>query len=107
MCSGSTAEDGVQDRGPKRRRDPCSDDEKNETEKKVCKGFQHLHTRTPSDKVCVSVCGCVHCVCVCVAGLAKLKGFVAARRGERDDMQDAHVILPNLHTHADTLPTHV
>ncbi|KAI5625469.1 integrin-linked kinase-associated serine/threonine phosphatase 2C isoform X1 [Silurus asotus] len=52
-------------------------DEEDEAEKKVCKG------------------------------LVKLKGFVAARRGEREDMQDAHVILPNLHTHAKTLPAHV
>ncbi|XP_026994599.1 integrin-linked kinase-associated serine/threonine phosphatase 2C isoform X1 [Tachysurus fulvidraco] len=100
-------EDSVQDRGEKRHRDTDSDDEQNKTEKKVCKGFQHLHTRTPIDRVCLSVCGCVHIVCVCVAGLAKLKGFVAARRGEREDMQDAHVILPNLHTYTNTLSTHV
>ncbi|KAF5898600.1 integrin-linked kinase-associated serine/threonine phosphatase 2C isoform X1, partial [Clarias magur] len=73
LCSKD--EDGVHDRGEKRHRETHSDDERNETEKKVCKG------------------------------LAKLKGYVAARRGEREDMQDAHVILPNLHTN--TLPTHV
>ena len=31
-----------------------------------------------------------------MSGLAKLKGFVAARRGEREEMQDAHVLLPEL-----------
>ncbi|MCI4385555.1 hypothetical protein PGIGA_G00051810 [Pangasianodon gigas] len=75
--SGSKDEDGIQDRGEKRHRDAHSDDEQDKAEKKVCKG------------------------------LAKLKGFVAARRGEREDMQDAHVILPNLHTHTNTLPIHV
>lgn len=66
-----------------------------------------IYTLAHHQTRCVLVCVAVFIVCVCVAGLAKLKGFVAARRGERDDMQDAHVILPNLHTHADTLPTHV
>ncbi|TRZ00155.1 hypothetical protein DNTS_025724 [Danionella cerebrum] len=31
-------------------------------------------------------------------GLAKLVGFVSARRGERDEMQDAHVLLPEITT---------
>ncbi|XP_030634417.1 integrin-linked kinase-associated serine/threonine phosphatase 2C [Chanos chanos] len=29
-------------------------------------------------------------------GLARIKGFVASRRGEREDMQDAHVVLPDM-----------
>lgn len=33
---------------------------------------------------------------VCKEGFAKLTGFVSARRGEREEMQDAHVLLPDL-----------
>ncbi|XP_047195554.1 integrin-linked kinase-associated serine/threonine phosphatase 2C isoform X2 [Hippoglossus stenolepis] len=33
---------------------------------------------------------------VCKEGLPVLKGYVAARRGERDEMQDAHVLLPDM-----------
>ncbi|XP_016887313.1 integrin-linked kinase-associated serine/threonine phosphatase 2C isoform X2 [Cynoglossus semilaevis] len=33
---------------------------------------------------------------VCREGLPVLKGYVAARRGERDEMQDAHVLLPDM-----------
>ncbi|CAJ1066246.1 integrin-linked kinase-associated serine/threonine phosphatase 2C isoform X1 [Xyrichtys novacula] len=33
---------------------------------------------------------------VCKEGLPVLKGFVAARRGEREEMQDAHVLLPDM-----------
>uniref|UniRef100_W5K653 Integrin-linked kinase-associated serine/threonine phosphatase 2C n=1 Tax=Astyanax mexicanus TaxID=7994 RepID=W5K653_ASTMX len=39
-----------------------------------------------------------------VCKLAKLKGVVAARRGEREEMQDAHVLLPNLSECMKTLP---
>ncbi|XP_061733675.1 integrin-linked kinase-associated serine/threonine phosphatase 2C-like [Nerophis ophidion] len=35
---------------------------------------------------------------VCREGLPVLRGYVAARRGERDEMQDAHVLLPNMST---------
>ncbi|XP_036413945.1 integrin-linked kinase-associated serine/threonine phosphatase 2C [Colossoma macropomum] len=70
-----------EDRGEKRKRDGDLEntqvDEKNKAEKKVCKG------------------------------LAKLKGFVAARRGEREEMQDAHVLLPDLSASVQTLPSHV
>lgn len=31
----------------------------------------------------------------------KMTGFVAERKGERDDMQDAHVIVNNLLSEAD------
>ncbi|XP_072546879.1 integrin-linked kinase-associated serine/threonine phosphatase 2C [Salminus brasiliensis] len=70
-----------EERGEKRKRDGDLDeqqvDERDEAEKKVCKG------------------------------LAKLRGFVAARRGEREEMQDAHVLLPDLSTCMKTLPTAV
>uniref|UniRef100_A0A8C7WYC7 Integrin-linked kinase-associated serine/threonine phosphatase 2C n=1 Tax=Oryzias sinensis TaxID=183150 RepID=A0A8C7WYC7_9TELE len=33
---------------------------------------------------------------VCKEGLPELKAYVAARRGEREEMQDAHVLLPDL-----------
>ncbi|CAM4549007.1 unnamed protein product [Leuciscus chuanchicus] len=33
---------------------------------------------------------------VCKVDLPKLQGFVSARRGEREEMQDAHVLLPEL-----------
>ncbi|KAK7881952.1 hypothetical protein WMY93_028126 [Mugilogobius chulae] len=35
---------------------------------------------------------------VCTEGLPALRGFVAARRGERDEMQDAHVLLPDMNS---------
>ncbi|XP_076832994.1 integrin-linked kinase-associated serine/threonine phosphatase 2C [Brachyhypopomus gauderio] len=60
----------AEDRGEKRKRNDNPEDsqvdEKNKAEKKVCKG------------------------------LPRLQGFVAARRGEREEMQDAHVLLPDL-----------
>ncbi|KAJ0022519.1 hypothetical protein NQD34_010009 [Periophthalmus magnuspinnatus] len=33
---------------------------------------------------------------LCTEGLPVLRGYVAARRGERDEMQDAHVVLPDM-----------
>uniref|UniRef100_UPI0037E9A8EE integrin-linked kinase-associated serine/threonine phosphatase 2C isoform X2 n=1 Tax=Semicossyphus pulcher TaxID=241346 RepID=UPI0037E9A8EE len=39
--------------------------------------------------------------------LPVLKGFVAARRGEREEMQDAHVLLPDMSVCLSTLPGHV
>ncbi|KAM7412489.1 hypothetical protein PAMA_020052 [Pampus argenteus] len=33
---------------------------------------------------------------VCREGLPVLRGYVAARRGEREEMQDAHVMLPDM-----------
>lgn len=83
-------------------------EDKNQEEKKVCKGFQLLHTLCYGQRVCSE------CVCVCVfvlregrhvmisisfcvlADLPKLMGFVSARKGEREEMQDAHVLLPEL-----------
>lgn len=35
-------------------------------------------------------------MCCHYLGLPVLKGYVAARRGERDEMQDAHVLLPDM-----------
>lgn len=35
---------------------------------------------------------------VCREGIPRLRGFVAARRGERDEMQDAHVLLPDMNS---------
>ncbi|XP_026883560.1 integrin-linked kinase-associated serine/threonine phosphatase 2C [Electrophorus electricus] len=59
-----------EDRLEKRKRDHNPEDsqvdETNKAEKKVCKG------------------------------LSKIGGYVAARRGEREEMQDAHVLLPDL-----------
>ncbi|KAJ8280573.1 hypothetical protein GJAV_G00056410 [Gymnothorax javanicus] len=40
-------------------------------------------------------------------GLARLKGYVAARRGEREEMQDAHVLLPDLSSNLSSLPPQV
>lgn len=34
-------------------------------------------------------------------------GFVAARRGEREEMQDAHMILPDMTTSVTNLPSQV
>lgn len=44
---------------------------------------------------------------VCKEGLPVLKGYVAARRGERDEMQDAHVVLPDMSSYLSTLPGQV
>lgn len=59
-----------EERGEKRKRSISSEQtevqDDKQEEKKVCKGF------------------------------AKLTGFVSARRGEREEMQDAHVLLPDL-----------
>lgn len=45
--------------------------------------------------------------CVCPAGLPVLKGYVAARRGEREEMQDAHVLLPDMSSCLTSLPGNV
>ncbi|XP_037534274.1 integrin-linked kinase-associated serine/threonine phosphatase 2C [Nematolebias whitei] len=44
---------------------------------------------------------------VCREGLPVLKGYVAARRGEREEMQDAHVLLPDMSCCLSSLPGHV
>lgn len=40
-------------------------------------------------------------------GLARLKAYVAARRGEREEMQDAHVLLPDMSSIISSLPSQV
>ncbi|XP_016148282.1 integrin-linked kinase-associated serine/threonine phosphatase 2C-like isoform X2 [Sinocyclocheilus grahami] len=42
-----------------------------------------------------------------VSDLVKLTGFVSARRGEREEMQDAHVLLPDLISSITNLPSQV
>ncbi|XP_026195282.1 integrin-linked kinase-associated serine/threonine phosphatase 2C isoform X2 [Anabas testudineus] len=44
---------------------------------------------------------------VCKEGLPVLKGYVAARRGEREEMQDAHVLLPDMSSCLSALPGQV
>ncbi|KAM4627685.1 arf-GAP with coiled-coil, ANK repeat and PH domain-containing protein 2 [Polymixia lowei] len=44
---------------------------------------------------------------VCKEGLPVLKGYVAARRGEREEMQDAHVLLPDMTSCLPALPSQV
>ncbi|TKS80577.1 Integrin-linked kinase-associated serine/threonine phosphatase 2C [Collichthys lucidus] len=44
---------------------------------------------------------------VCKEGLPVLRGYVAARRGERDEMQDAHVLLPDMNGYLSALPGRV
>ncbi|KAK0136283.1 Integrin-linked kinase-associated serine/threonine phosphatase 2C [Merluccius polli] len=44
---------------------------------------------------------------VCNKGVPVLKGYVGTRRGERDEMQDAHVVLPDLMEHLTPPPTQV
>ncbi|KAM3875062.1 integrin-linked kinase-associated serine/threonine phosphatase 2C [Diretmus argenteus] len=44
---------------------------------------------------------------VCKEGLPILKGYVAARRGEREEMQDAHVVLPDMTSRLAALPSRV
>lgn len=55
--------------------------------------------------------GKVPCVgtdrCVVCLGLPVLKGYVAARRGEREEMQDAHVLQPDFGSCLPTPPQQV
>ncbi|KAM6933883.1 integrin-linked kinase-associated serine/threonine phosphatase 2C [Xenentodon cancila] len=44
---------------------------------------------------------------VCKEGFPALKAYVAARRGEREEMQDAHVLLPDMSSSLASLPEHV
>ncbi|KAG7224458.1 hypothetical protein INR49_015061 [Caranx melampygus] len=44
---------------------------------------------------------------VCKEGLPVLKGFVAARRGEREEMQDSHVLLPDMSSCLSAIPGQV
>ncbi|XP_019716977.1 integrin-linked kinase-associated serine/threonine phosphatase 2C isoform X1 [Hippocampus comes] len=44
---------------------------------------------------------------VCREGLPMLRGYVAARRGEREEMQDAHVLLPDMSGCLSTLPAQI
>ncbi|KAL2095855.1 hypothetical protein ACEWY4_008003 [Coilia grayii] len=70
-----------EDRGEKRKHDEVQENEvteqNNQEEKKVCKEY------------------------------ARLKAYVAARRGEREEMQDAHVLLPDMRSVISTLPSQV
>ncbi|KAJ3590868.1 hypothetical protein NHX12_008816 [Muraenolepis orangiensis] len=43
--------------------------------------------------------------CICNKGPPVLRGYVGSRRGERDEMQDFHVLLPNLTDPLTTPPT--
>ncbi len=43
----------------------------------------------------------------CGSGLPVLRGYVAARRGEREEMQDAHVLLPDMSGCLSALPEQV
>ncbi|CAL8334438.1 unnamed protein product [Boreogadus saida] len=44
---------------------------------------------------------------VCNKGVPVLRGYVGSRQGERGEMQDAHVVLPDLTEHLTTPPTQV
>ncbi|XP_027901115.1 integrin-linked kinase-associated serine/threonine phosphatase 2C isoform X2 [Xiphophorus couchianus] len=44
---------------------------------------------------------------VCREGLPRLRGYAAARRGEREEMQDAHVLMPDMSSCLSSLPGHV
>ncbi|XP_067451712.1 integrin-linked kinase-associated serine/threonine phosphatase 2C isoform X1 [Thunnus thynnus] len=44
---------------------------------------------------------------VCREGLPVLRGYVAARRGEREEMQDDHVMLPDMSSCMSALPCQV
>ncbi|KAK2846512.1 hypothetical protein Q5P01_009511 [Channa striata] len=44
---------------------------------------------------------------VCKEGPPVLKGYVAARRGEREEMQDAHMLLPDMSSCLSALPSQV
>lgn len=50
---------------------------------------------------------CGHSQVCCGPGLPVLKGYVAARRGEREEMQDAHVLLPDMSSCLTALPQQV
>ncbi|NXU27900.1 ILKAP phosphatase, partial [Thalassarche chlororhynchos] len=46
-------------------------------------------------------------VCKGSVGVLGLKGYVAERKGEREDMQDAHVILNNITEECQPLPSQI
>ncbi|MGH0153946.1 UNVERIFIED_CONTAM: hypothetical protein FKN15_045217 [Acipenser sinensis] len=50
---------------------------------------------------------CLTAAVLCVPGTPRLKGFVAARKGEREDMQDAHVLLNDFSAEVSPLPARV
>lgn len=52
-------------------------------------------------------CGDTNRCRVVSLGLPVLKGYVAARRGEREEMQDAHVLQPDMSSCLPSLPLQV
>ncbi|XP_024133321.1 integrin-linked kinase-associated serine/threonine phosphatase 2C isoform X2 [Oryzias melastigma] len=83
--SAASASDEEEDRTAKRRREDGGEESSLGTD--ACGG------------------GCTHAVCA--AGLPELKAYVAARRGEREEMQDAHVLLPDMMGFLPSRPEHV
>lgn len=47
----------------------------------------------------------VFCFFLASAGIFGLKGYVAERKGEREEMQDAHVILNDITEECSPLPS--
>ncbi|KAM3615831.1 uncharacterized protein V6R79_008442 [Siganus canaliculatus] len=94
----STREEDKQDRGFKRKRDDAErhtrkkqEQQEQQQEEQQEEQEEQEQEQEESHKVCLPV----------------LRGYVAARRGERDDMQDAHVLLPDMSGHFPTLPGRV
>lgn len=48
---------------------------------------------------------CLLCPSAGSVGILRLKGYVAERKGEREDMQDAHVILNDITEECQPLPS--
>ncbi|KAM3615830.1 uncharacterized protein V6R79_008442 [Siganus canaliculatus] len=97
----STREEDKQDRGFKRKRDDAErhtrkkqEQQEQQQEEQQEEQEEQEQEQEESHKVCKE-------------GLPVLRGYVAARRGERDDMQDAHVLLPDMSGHFPTLPGRV
>lgn len=51
------------------------------------------------------LCACLICSPLGSASILGLKGYVAERKGEREDMQDAHVILNDITEECQPLPS--
>ncbi|RVE65368.1 hypothetical protein OJAV_G00135190 [Oryzias javanicus] len=83
----------------------ASDEEEERTAKRRRDGGEEWRSKKLSGDGRLWGGGRTHAVCP--AGLPELKAYVAARRGEREEMQDAHVLLPDVMGFLPSRPEHV
>ncbi|XP_054455896.1 integrin-linked kinase-associated serine/threonine phosphatase 2C isoform X2 [Anoplopoma fimbria] len=76
-------------------RPQATTEEEEEDKKRLKRRREDAHADTKEEGEVKKVC------------LPVLKGYVAARRGEREEMQDAHVLLPDMSGYLSALPEQV